>query len=105
MSCFMHPGWECKEAGSQRAALAAESGQGIKEARVSGERSNPQLDASGNVPPTGEVQKPADLGLGQERSIDAQGQLTEQQVLERQDGLAANGGEEVVYKDANDVSA
>ena len=104
MSCFLHPGWECKEAEIQRATMAAEAGQGIKEARVSGEKSNPQLDASGNESTT-EVLEPAALVVGQEQQAAAQGQLTEQQLNEQQDKLAAQGSEDGVVKDASDVSA
>ena len=98
MSCFVHPGWECKEAGSQRAAMAAEAGKGIKEARVSEEKSHPQVIANSGVSSMDEMQKPTDLGVGQEQSPDAQGQLTEQQLL-------ANGGDEDILKDASDISA
>ncbi len=106
MSCFMHPGWECKEAGSQRAAMAAEAGKGITEARVSEEKSHPQaeekshpqVDVNSGVPSMDEVQKPIDLGVGQEQQPYAQGQPTEQQLL-------ANGGDEGILKDSSDVSA
>ena len=83
--------------------MAAEAGQGIKQARVSGEKSNPQLDASGNESTT-EVLEPAALVVGQEQQAAAQGQLTEQQLKEQQDKLAAQGSEDGVVKDASDVT-
>ncbi len=39
MSCFVHPGWECKEAETQRAILAIEASKNVQEARVAEEKS------------------------------------------------------------------
>ena len=39
MSCFVHPGWECKEAEKQRAIMAIEASKSVQEARVAEEKS------------------------------------------------------------------
>ena len=39
MSCFVHPGWECKEAETQRAILTIEASKNVQEARVAEEKS------------------------------------------------------------------
>ena len=39
MSCFVHPGWECKEAEKQRAIMAIEASKSVQAARVAEEKS------------------------------------------------------------------
>ena len=77
--------------------MATEAGKGIKEARVSEEKSE-TLDVNGDVASGGEVQKPIDLDVEQEQLLDAQGQPILQQ-------LVANSGDEGILKDSSDFSA
>ena len=76
--------------------MATEAGKGIKEARVSEENSEP-LNANGGVASMDEVQNPIDLDVEQLQLLDAQGQLTVQQ-------LVVNSGDEGILRDASDVS-
>ena len=97
ISCFMHPGWECKEAEKQRAAMAIEAGKGVQEARVSEEKSE-ILEVDVNELPGVEAQKSSDLESEPEQQLDAQGQLLVQQQV-------ANNGDEGILKDSSDASA
>ena len=76
ISCFMHPGWECKEAEKQRAAMAIEAGKSVQEARVSEEKSETlegDMNEVSGSDAQNELEPEPEPEL--EQQLDAQGQL------------------------------
>jgi hypothetical protein len=97
MSCFVHPGWECKEAEKQRAIMAIEASKSVQEARVAEEKSEV-------------IEQDVDEGVGSDAQNELESEPAPEPDPEQQQGqLQVQPGNEMEANEqqaeAGDVSA